>query len=601
MSDLQNFSLSAEERKFKRDTSLTQNYIKVGVATCGIASGANYTLDSFKTETASQCVQVDILPTGCVGSCHAEPWVELRWNGENYYYHNLTQDQVPALVASLKDGKPTDKNLYATSGTLYQQPYFQKQIKLVSRNCGVINPESFADYLLFEGYQGLQKALTMTQEQVIAVVAESKLRGRGGAGFPTATKWSFMLKNEEKERYLVCNFDEGDPGAFMNRSLVEGDPFRLIEGMTIAAYAMGAQKGYIYGRAEYPLAIKRLQMAIETARATNLLGTNILGKGFDFDIEIKKGAGAFVCGEETALMQSIEGNRGMPRPRPPFPAQKGLWHKPTTINNVETLCHVATMFQFGTEDYKRLGNEKTGGTKMICLTGDILRTGVIEVPIAISLKDIIFEIAGGSPNGFKAVQLGGPSGGCVPMDVIDTPLDYEAINALGAIMGSGGMVVIDQTKDMVSLALFFLNFTKDESCGKCTPCREGTFRMAEIIEKIMDGNGKEEDITKLETLANVIIDSAACGLGQTAPKPVLSTLRYFRHEWEEYISGVRNRNKQPTFTINDKCIGCTKCARVCPVPCIAGKVKELHVIDQAACIHCGSCFQVCPVKAITKS
>jgi NADH:ubiquinone oxidoreductase subunit F (NADH-binding)/NAD-dependent dihydropyrimidine dehydrogenase PreA subunit len=477
----------------------------------------------------------------------------------------------------------------------------------VLSKCGAINPEKIEEYIAMGGYEALGKALTtMTPEQVIEEIKKSGLRGRGGAGFPTGMKWQFARGAKGDKKYIICNADEGDPGAFMDRSVLEGDPHAVLEGMAIGAYAIGADEAYMYVRAEYPLAIKRLEIAIDQAEKIGLLGNNIFGSNFSLKIHIKKGAGAFVCGEETALMASIEGRRGMPRPRPPFPANSGLWGKPTNINNVETWANVPQIIIKGADWFRSMGTEKSTGTKVFALTGKINHTGLAEVPMGITMREIIFDIGGGIPNGkkFKAVQIGGPSGGCLPESMLDTPVDYDSLTRVGAMMGSGGLVVMDETTCMVDVAKFFLNFTQSESCGKCTPCREGTKRMLEILNRITSGQGTETDLDVLEDLAKTIKVSALCGLGQTAPNPVLSTLKYFRDEYEAHIKEKRCPagacEKLAQYYITEDCKGCGLCARNCPVHAISGEPKKRHVIDQTMCIKCGTCMQNCPFKAITK-
>ncbi len=487
-------------------------------------------------------------------------------------------------------------------------PFFNKQTRLTLRNSGIIDPENIDDYIFYDGFAALAKVLdSMTPEQVIDEVKKSGLRGRGGGGFPTGIKWENTRIPDGKIKYIICNADEGDPGAFMDRSTLEGDPYSIIEGMVIGAYAIGASKGYFYIRAEYPLAIERIEKAIKKARELNFLGENILGSGFNFELEIRLGAGAFVCGEETALIHSIEGKRGQPRIKPPYPSQEGLWGKPTAINNVETWANIPVIFLYGSEWFAGIGTKKSTGTKVFALAGDVRNTGLVEVPMGTTLRDIIFDIGGGVPfdKKIKAVQTGGPSGGCIPADKLDTIVDYDSLTEAGSIMGSGGMIVLNEDSCMVDVARFFLDFTKDESCGKCTPCREGTVRMLEILNKIIDGKGTLEDLDKLERLGNVIKKASLCGLGQTAPNPVLSNLKNFRKEFEAHVvekkCPAKKCSKLITYEIiKDKCIGCTACARICPVNCISGKAKEVHLIDQSICIKCGQCYTTCKFDAIGK-
>ena len=483
-----------------------------------------------------------------------------------------------------------------------------KQTRVALRNCGIINPENIEEYIAYDGYQALAKVITeMTRDEVIQLVKDSGLRGRGGAGFPTGLKWEFTKKAKGDKKYVVCNADEGDPGAFMDRSILEGDPNSILEAMTIAGYAIGSDQGYIYIRAEYPIAVKRLQIAIEQSREYGLLGKNILNSGFDFDIELRLGAGAFVCGEETALIESIEGKRGMPRNKPPFPANEGLWGKPTLINNVETYANIPVIFQKGVKWFRGIGTEKSPGTKVFALGGKIENTGLVEIPMGTPLREIIYGIGGGIPNGkkFKAVQTGGPSGGCIPEKYLDIPVDYESLTSLGSIMGSGGMIVLDEDNCMVDIARFFLDFTVDESCGKCTACRVGTKRMLEILEKITSGNGEPGDIEKLEELAKNIKDSALCGLGQTAPNPVESTLKYFRNEYEAHVydnscPAHHCRKLLNYVIIEELCKGCGLCKKNCPNGAISGEVRKPHNIDPELCIKCGMCIERCPFGAIEK-
>ncbi len=581
--------------------------LRIGLGSCGIAAGGKKVREALLNCLKEKDMNIEITSTGCIGMCFYEPIVDvIDDEGEVYTYVNVTPEKAEEIVEQhIKNGVPVEKYIKSTSKKPFKQ--LEKQVRVVLQNCGIINPEKIEDYLEKGGYKALEKCLNeMTPEQVIEEIKKSGLRGRGGAGFPTWFKWDAARKAKGNEKYVVCNADEGDPGAFMDRSVLEGDPHGLLEGMIIAGYAIGANYGFIYCRAEYPLAIERLEGAIVQAHEANFLGENILGSGFSFDIKIKKGAGAFVCGEETALIASLEGERGMPRLKPPFPAQSGYFGKPTNINNVETYANVPWIIRNGGAAFAAYGTEKSNGTKVFALAGKIKNGGLVEVPMGMPIREVIYEIGGGIKNDrdFKAVQMGGPSEGCIPKSLIDTPVDYESITRTGAIMGSGGMVVMDEATCMVDMARFFLNFTCDESCGKCIYCRIGTKRMLEILERITKGEGRMEDMDELEQLCISIKDGSLCGLGQTAPNPVLTTLKYFK---DEYIAHIRDKKcpaKQCksliTYSIlKDKCTGCTACARKCPTGAITGERKQPHSIEQEKCIKCGNCAITCKFGAIS--
>jgi len=582
--------------------------VVIGLGSCGIAAGAQDVKDAFVVALSAHGVEVSLEETGCNGACHREPIVEVYEGDTHWTYGGVTVKQVDEIVEKhLKGGAPIEEwTLQKGEMAPEVEAFFSKQKRIALGNCGVIDPEKIDDYLAQDGYVALKTALADNdRDKVIAEMLDSGLRGRGGGGFPTGLKWKFTKGAQGDQKYIICNADEGDPGAFMDRSILEGDPHAVLEGMAIAGFATGATAAYIYCRAEYPLAIARLKIAIGQAQERNLLGEKINGSDFTFKIKIKEGAGAFVCGEETALIFSIEGKRGMPRKRPPFPANSGLFGKPTNINNVETLANVPWILRNGGAAFAAMGTEKSKGSKVFALAGKIKRGGLVEVPMGITIREILEEIGGGSDTGapLKAVQMGGPSGGCIPAKMFDTRVDYDEVTRTGAIMGSGGMVVMDETSCMVDIAKFFLDFTQKESCGKCTFCRVGTLRMLEILERISEGKGKMSDLDLLEELAVKIKETSLCGLGQTAPNPVLTTLKYFRHEYEAHVESQRCPAKvcKPLLTYSidpDKCTGCTLCSRVCPVSCITGTKKEVHILDQEACTKCSSCSEVCKDDAI---
>ena len=608
-------SKTLSEIALRKDRNYTgkEKHILVCGGTGCVSSHSKDIIEKFESLIKEKGLEnVRVIRTGCFGLCARGPIVVVR--PEDTFYAMAKIDDIEEIVEKhLINGEIVERLLCkdvdgSVVKSLDKLNFYKKQHRIVLKNCGLIDPENIDEYLAFDGYKALEKVLTsMSPDDVIKEISDSGLRGRGGAGFPTGRKWQFAKASQNDQKYVACNADEGDPGAFMDRSVLEGDPHTIVEAMAIAAFAIGANKGYVYVRAEYPIAVHRLQKAIDQAKEYGLLGKNIMGTDFEFDLEIRLGAGAFVCGEETALMESVEGRRGEPRPRPPFPAVKGLFGKPTLLNNVETYANVTQIILNGAEWFSSIGTEKSKGTKVFALGGNINNVGLVEVPMGITLREIVYDIGGGIPNGkkFKAAQTGGPSGGCLPEEHLDTPIDYESLGAIGSMMGSGGLIIMDDSTCMVNLARFFLDFTVDESCGKCPPCRIGTKRMLEILERIVEGNGKDGDIEKLEKLALNIKRSSLCGLGQTAPNPVLSTLKYFRNEYEAHINDKKcpaGECKAMTQVVidKDKCKGCSLCSKNCPVAAIHGELKSPYEIDQEKCIKCGVCIAKCPFKAISR-
>ncbi|MFB6151159.1 MAG: NADH-ubiquinone oxidoreductase-F iron-sulfur binding region domain-containing protein [Haloarculaceae archaeon] len=598
--------------------------VLVGMSSCGRAAGADETYAVFDARFDGEDVVVG--ETGCLGFCDAEPLVEVvRPDGRSVIYENVTVEEARSLAEDVADGDLPQEGALASRTVapdgvdveddldvpgMDEVPFYAAQERVVMGNAGLVDPESLDEYVARGGFFALHEALTEHEPgEVIQAVKDSNLRGRGGGGFPTGLKWEFLAGNDADEKYLICNADEGDPGAYMDRTLLESDPFAVLEGMLIGGYATDADKAYIYVRAEYPLAIDRLRKAIDTMRAAGLLGDDVLGEGFAFDVEIKKGAGAFVCGEETALMASIESERGMPRPRPPFPPDSGLWARPTNINNVETWANIPQIVRKGADWFADLGTDESGGTKVFSVTGDVVNTGLVEVPLGTKLEDVVFEVGGGTTGGeFKAVQTGGPSGGVIPREHCDTPIDYDTLSELGSMMGSGGMIVMDESTCMVDQSRFFLDFSVDESCGKCPPCRYGTKNVLEVLEGITNGEGEPEDIERLESMGDTMQATSLCGLGQTAPNPVVSTLEYFEDEYRAHVEDgecpagdceMGSGEHAGTYKIiQDECIGCHQCVEVCPVDCISGEPQEVHEIDPEVCIGCGQCAEACPVDVI---
>ena len=617
MKTLEEINKIREEKRKELDLRINtsadtrEKHILVCHGTGCTSSKSTQIIENFRKIIEEKNIEnVRVIQTGCFGLCAKGPIVIIR--PEDVFYAMVTPNDCEEIIEKhIQNGEIVQRLLCKdidnkTVQKLDELNFYKKQKRIALKNCGVIDPENIDEYIAFDGYKALEKVLFhMTPDEVIEEISASGLRGRGGAGFPTGRKWLFTKMAEGDQKYVVCNADEGDPGAFMDRSILEGDPHCVVEAMMIAGYSVGANKGYIYVRAEYPIAVKRFQKAIDSAREYGILGKNIWNSGFDFDLEVRLGAGAFVCGEETALLESIEGKRGQPRLKPPFPANEGLFGKPTLINNVETYANITKIILNGAKWYSSIGTEKSKGTKVFALGGNVNNTGLVEVPMGTTLREIVYDIGGGIPNGrdFKAAQTGGPSGGCIPKEHLDTPIDYESLQAIGSMMGSGGLIVMDDTKCMVNLAKFYLGFTVDESCGKCTPCRIGTKRMLEMLEKITEGNGQKGDIEKLENLAVNIKAASVCGLGQSAPNPVLSTIKYFREEYREHIDFKECKAGECKALMKlsidpELCRGCGLCKRNCPVDAISGEVKQTHIIDQEKCIKCGTCITKCPFHAI---
>ncbi|MEN8904788.1 MAG: NADH-quinone oxidoreductase subunit NuoF [Clostridiales bacterium] len=610
LDDLKNLKKEAVNSFYQTNGEENKLRVVIGMATCGIAAGAKEVYDEIEEEVNKLNIKnVILVKSGCIGTCHSEPTVEIKnSNGESVLYGNISKKEAKEIVnIHLKTGKVLE-DLVIKNPIEPSDMSSKGQVRIALRNCGVIEPEKIEEYISNDGYKALGMCVTkMTATDVINEIKESGLRGRGGGGFPTGIKWEATAKQDDPQKYIVCNADEGDPGAFMDRSILEGDPHSVLEAMVIAGYSVGANKGYIYIRAEYPLAVKRLKIAMKQAKDFGFLGEKIFNSDFSFDIEIRYGAGAFVCGEETSLINSIEGNRGEPRNKPPFPAESGLWNKPTVVNNVETFANISPIILNGAQWLKSIGTEKSSGTKVFALAGKVNNVGLVEIPMGTTLREIIFEIGGGIQDfkNIKSVQTGGPSGGCIPRRLLNTKIDYDNLISIGSMMGSGGMIVLDEDDCMVNIAKYYLEFTMDESCGKCTACRIGNKRIHEILSKVTSGRASMNDLESLRELSGIIKDTALCGLGQTSPNPVLSTLNHF---WDEYVAHVEDKRcpsgvckELIVYTIiEDKCVGCTACSRVCPAKCISGKVKKPHIIDQNKCIKCGACHTACKFDAIER-